>query len=137
MTTEDALKQYNNLASRIFSKKNRKKNGMFKASTFVTAMKKIVAGSNDSYAGEELMLDTSAAMGMCKVSVNAHLAPTVLISFIFAALFVQWLVITCGTPVASAPTGHRKTRVQTVQSGRLRVRPLLHQCFSKVLKLVG
>ena len=72
MSTEDALKQYNNFAKQVFSQKNRKwigqlENGLFKASTLERVVKKMVKESNKDYSGDEYMLDSSMPIEMCKV----------------------------------------------------------------------
>jgi len=69
MSTEDALKQYNNFARHVFSQKNRKWKGQngFKASTFESEMKKMVKESNQHYNGDEYMLDDNLAFEMGKV----------------------------------------------------------------------
>jgi len=70
MSTEDALKHYNNLARQVFSQKNRKwvgQNGLFKASTLKSAMKKVVRESNQNYNGDEYMIDNSLLAETCKV----------------------------------------------------------------------
>lgn len=54
MNTKEALEQYNTIAGKIFSKKNKKRtyqDGTFKASTLEAEMKRVIAkysGGNDS-----------------------------------------------------------------------------------------
>lgn len=70
MTTEEALKSYNNLAGEIFSKKNRKlvfQDGYFKATTLELKVKEIVA---ERGAGN-LLLDTNHDLTMGKAFVCA------------------------------------------------------------------
>jgi len=62
MNTEEAVKQYNLLASKIFSKDNHKnsfQDGKFKASTLEREMKAIVAKSIEGATGDETLLDQS------------------------------------------------------------------------------
>jgi hypothetical protein len=65
MNTKEALEQYNTIASKIFSKKNKKhkyKDGAFRASTLEAEMKRAVAAysnGNDSLR----MLDEAATTG--------------------------------------------------------------------------
>ena len=70
MSTEDALKQYNNFAKQVFSQKNQKwmgQHGLFRASTFKSVVKKMVKESNQDYTGDEHMHDGGLAVDMCKV----------------------------------------------------------------------
>ena len=50
MNTKEALEQYNTIAGKIFSKKNKKRtyqDGTFKASTLEAEMKRVVAARSD------------------------------------------------------------------------------------------
>ncbi|KAK0431700.1 acyl transferase/acyl hydrolase/lysophospholipase [Armillaria borealis] len=63
MSTEDALRNYKNLATAVFSPDNRKlcyKDGKFRASTLEAEIKKIVKHSCEGYTGDEHLLDPGA-----------------------------------------------------------------------------
>ncbi len=69
MTTREALEQYNTIAGKIFSKKNRKwtaQDGTFKASTLEAEMKRVVA--TRALGDEDLMMiDETLANGPGRV----------------------------------------------------------------------
>lgn len=65
MNTKEALEQYNSIAGKIFSKKNKKsphQDGTFKASTLEVEMKRVVASRSN---GDEnlRMLDEAEKLG--------------------------------------------------------------------------
>jgi hypothetical protein len=62
MTTEEALEQYNLLAGRVFSSKNRKRllqDGMFRATTLEDEIKKVVEKYVDGADCNEKILDSA------------------------------------------------------------------------------
>lgn len=65
MNTKEALEQYNTIAGKIFSKKNKKRkyqDGAFKASTLEAEMKRVVAAHSDG--NDSLrMLDETVTTG--------------------------------------------------------------------------
>lgn len=64
MSTTEALKKYNEIAGRIFSKRNMKwetQEGKFKAITLEQEIKKIVAAKTEGSDGETRMLDEAYA----------------------------------------------------------------------------
>jgi hypothetical protein len=68
MTTEDALKHYNDITARVFSRGNRKRvwqDGTFRATTLKEKMVEVVAGV-EGYAGDERMLDSGIETEMGK-----------------------------------------------------------------------
>ena len=56
MSTDDAMKCYEDLASKVFSKSKQKSNGMFKATLFESALKQLISNSTKGYTGEEGMM---------------------------------------------------------------------------------
>ncbi len=63
MSTKDALHNYKNLATAVFSPDNHKpfyKDGKFKASTLEAQIKEIVKHSCEGYTGDECLLDPGA-----------------------------------------------------------------------------
>ena len=65
MNTQEALEQYNTIASKIFSKENKKhkyQDGAFKASTLEEEMKRVVAAHSNGN-NSLRMLDEAATMG--------------------------------------------------------------------------
>jgi hypothetical protein len=65
MTTEEALKQYNKIARRIFSYKNQRwivQHVRFKSSTLEKEMKRVIAKKSEGN-GEERMFDRNAERG--------------------------------------------------------------------------
>jgi hypothetical protein len=68
MTTEDALKHYNDISARVFSRGNRKwvcQDGTFRATTLKEKMVEVVAGI-EGYTGDERMLDSDTETKMGK-----------------------------------------------------------------------
>lgn len=62
MNTDEALRQYNALARKIFSQENQKyffQDGKYKASTLERVMKAAIKDSTEGATGEETMLDLS------------------------------------------------------------------------------
>jgi len=70
MSTEDALKYYNEISSHVFSRGNRKwrmQDGAFKATTLKEKMVEVVAGCGIAgYTGKERMLDSGVEREMGK-----------------------------------------------------------------------
>ena len=56
MSTDDAMKCYEDLARKVFSKSKQKSNGMFKATLFESALKLLISNSTTGYTGEEGMM---------------------------------------------------------------------------------
>ena len=68
MTTEDALKHYNDISAHVFSRGNRKRawqDGAFRATTLKEKMVEVVAGI-EGYTGNERMLDSGTETEMGK-----------------------------------------------------------------------
>jgi len=75
MSTVEALEHYRLLTNKVFSKTNRKWNGIFKATTFEDTMKQVVKAASKGYNGEEYMIEgyEDIALGKWCVSYSFQL----------------------------------------------------------------
>jgi len=70
MSTSDALEHYRSFTSKVFSKANRKRNGIFKATTLDVGMKQVIKASSERCNGDEYMIKGNAVTGLGKRNVS-------------------------------------------------------------------